>query len=292
MSKVEMKVGEWYANRRGEIVFCGMELPSTVERRDRFVCYRASGTIETHTAEGSYYFDGSTSKQDIARHLPGCTGFDWQEPKIPEGWRRLADDEVLTREDMYVTARDGSLATVFSYDGRYVKDVQANWATKSTFPYAIIRKIEEPKPEPKFKVGDVVYATKPKDVSQHPTWDSAMDKTAGVPLKVVRVDPSDGIHICELDKDTNWYYHEDWLSKEPPAAQYRPFANDEEYAPHFDRAILRSSSAAPEVKGQYRLAAFDDYQVWTSDNCVYTYEQMFKDGRKFADTNEPFGVKL
>ena len=289
MSKVEMKVGEWYETHYGDRWKCVAEIP--VDTECKFVCCNSDGSIETFTKSGCFYADEDESAYDLHRHLPGCTGFDWQEPKIPEGWRRLADDEILTKEDKYLQA-DGKLYPVFSYEGRSVQTVIANWETASTFPYAIIRKIEEPKPEPKFKVGDVVYATKPKDVSQHPTWDSAMDKTAGLPLKVIRVDPSDSIHFCEVGMNTGWFYHEDWLSKEPPAAQYRPFANGEEYAPHFDRTILRSSSAAPEVKGQYRLVAFDDYQVWTSDNYVYTYEQMFNEGRKFADTNEPFGVKI
>lgn len=286
-----MKVGEWYENTRSHRLYCGLEVPPATGKARRFVCHTKDGELCSFTSEGKYYVDGTKSVQDIVRHLPGCTGFDWQEPKIPEGWRRLADNEILEDGDEYLRP-DGTTDTVCSYVGRTVKTTREIWCHPPTYPYAIIRKIEEPKPEPKFKVGDVVYATKPKDVAQHPTWDSHMDKTAGVPLKVVRVDNSDCIHFCEVDKNTGWFYHEDWLSKEPPAAQYRPFANDEEYAPHFDRKVLRAHNRYPHEKGCYRIAAYDEIGVWSHGQGPTSYEKMFHDGRKFADTNEPFGVKI
>jgi hypothetical protein len=286
MSKVAMKVGEWYVNTRSHRLYCGLEVPPTTGSVRRFVCYTKAGELCSFTNEGKYYVDGTKSSQDIVRHLPGCTGFDWQEPKIPDGWRRLADEEILTREDMYVTASDGSLTTVFSYDGRSVKDVLANWANKSRMPYAIIRKIEEPKPEPKFKVGDVVYATKPKYCRQSPVWVREMDLLQGEALTVAAI-KNETVKI----KENIYSFHQDWLSKEPPAAQYRPFANDEEYAPHFDRPVKRARKLGEYVRGAYRILAYDENGVWSRDGNA-SYEQMFHDGRKFADTNEPFGVKL
>lgn len=196
---------------------------------------------------------------------------------------------MLTEDDKYLL-HDGTLVIVWSYAGSTVKATREAWSHPPTFPYACIRKIEEPK----FKVGDVVYATKPKDVNQAPHWLANMDKLEGVPLTVVSVD-DEYPPTCECNSplaDVNWSFHQDWLSKEPPAAQYRPFANDEEYAPHFDRKVLRQSKASPDAKGQYRIGAFDESKVWTTDGVQCTYEQMHKDGRKFADTNEPFGVKI
>jgi hypothetical protein len=286
MSKVEMKVGEWYEQKDGERWQCIAEYPKSVEKQCRFICYTSHGDLDTFKENGSFYADEEESMNDLVRHLPGCTGFDWQEPKIPEGWRRLADEEILTRQDMYITARDGSLATVFSYDGRYVKDVLANWACKYSLPFACIRKIEEPKPEPKFKVGDVVYATKPKDCSQPPVWVHEMNSLQGKALTVEKIEGKTvGV------EESIYSFHPDWLSKEPPAAQYRPFANDEEYAPHFDRPVKRARKLGEDVRGAYRILAYDEDGVWSRDGNA-SYEQMFHDGRKFADTNEPFGVKI
>jgi hypothetical protein len=225
MSKVEMKVGEWYEQKDGERWQCIAEYPKSIDKQCRFICCTLHGDLDTFRHDGSFYEDAYGSMNDLVRHLPGCTGFDWQEPK--------------------------------------------------------------------FKVGDVVYATKPENTKEHPSWDSLMDDTTGIPLQVTKVDAKDCTYACEVKGVDDWFwYHETWLSKEQPAAQYRPFANDEEYAPHFDRKVLRSTNASPETKGQYLLTAFDEYQVWTADNFSYSYEQMYEDGRKFADTNEPFGVKI
>jgi hypothetical protein len=158
----------------------------------------------------------------------------------------------------------------------------------STYPQACIREIVEPK----FKVGDVVYATKPEDTHKGPQWVYEMDKLVGKPLTVRKLLPSGNIECHSSLSWIDWSFDPDWLSKELPAAQYRPFANDEEYAPHFDRKVLRDSIASPGAKGQYRIGAFDESKVWATDGVQCTYEQMFKDGRKFADTNEPFGVKI
>jgi hypothetical protein len=219
MSEIEMKVGEWYENTRCERLYCGLEIPVTVRKGTRFVCYRKDGGLKSFTDDGRYYDDRTQSSQDIVRHLPGCTGFDWEEPK--------------------------------------------------------------------FKVGDVVYATKPENTRQYPIWACSMDELQGKALTVTHVRKE------TLDvKGSVYSFHHDWLSKEPPAAQYRAFANEEEYAPHFDRKVLRQSKASPEAKGQYRIGAFDESKVWTTDGVQCTYAQMLKDGRKFADTNEPFGVKI
>jgi len=295
MSKVEMKVGEWYEQKDGERWQCIAEYPKSIENKCRFICCTLHGDLYTFRHDGSFYEDAYGSMNDIVRHLPGCTGFNWQEPKIPEGWRRLADDEILTIEDKYLQA-DGKLHCVFSYAGRTVKQVVSNWGLNSNYPYAIVRKIEEPKPEPKFKVGDVVYATKPKDVSQAPHWLGSMDKLEGVPLKVVSVD-DDYPLTCECNSplsDIDWAFRQDWLSKEPLAARYRPFANDEEYAPHFDRPVKRARKGREGRKGWLRLQAFDQEGVWKGDDPYkkISYSEMYANGWVFADTNEPFGVKI
>lgn len=287
MSKVEMKVGEWYEQKDSERWQCIAEVP--VDSSWPFICCNSDGEIETFTANGSYYADEDESLNDLVRHLPGCTGFDWQEPEIPEGWRRLADDEILTREDKYLQP-NGKLYTVFCYEGQKVRTVIDNWGTASTFPYAIIRKIEEPKPEPKFKVGDVVYVNKPKtnDILGI-SWVRPMDEHDGKQYTVHHVTEAGHVYLKGVCK---WEFYPDWLSKEPPAARYRPFANDEEYAPHFDRKVLRANNRYPQEKGCYRIAAYDEIGVWSHDQRPTSYEDMFNDGRKFADTNEPFGLKI
>jgi hypothetical protein len=120
-----------------------------------------------------------------------------------------------------------------------------------------------------------------------------MDKLVGKPLTVRKLLPSGHIECHSQLTWIDWSFHPDWLSKEPPAAQYRPFANDEEYAPHFDRPVKRAYNKYPEGKGAYKIAAYDEYGVWNREGGAQeSYEEMYKSGRKFADTNEPFGVKL
>jgi hypothetical protein len=223
MSKVEMKVGEWYEDGINCRYYCALELPDNVGGTHRFVCYNQAGTIETYTASGVYYGEDDQSDLDIVRHLPGCTGFDWQEPK--------------------------------------------------------------------FKVGDVVYANKPK-TNNIPgiSWVPLMDEHDGKRYVVRHITEDGHVYLQGVSK---WEFHPDWLSKEPPAAQYRPFANDEEYAPHFDRPVKRAYNKYPEGKGAYKIAAYDEYGVWHREGGMQdSYEEMYKSGRKFADTNEPFGVKI
>jgi hypothetical protein len=78
---------------------------------------------------------------------------------------------------------------------------------------------------------------------------------------------------------------------DPPAPQYRAFANAAEFMPHADRWITRSFSICPDHAGAFRCSAFDDYGIWERDKRT-SYIELTSEGRKFADDGTPFGVLI
>ena len=93
---------------------------------------------------------------------------------------------------------------------------------------------------------------------------------------------------AKLAWDRDYYYI---VPIEPPAPQYRPFANAAEFMPHADRWITRSFSICPDHAGGFRCSAFDDYGIWERDKRT-SYNELMREGRKFIDDGTPFGVLI
>ena len=68
--------------------------------------------------------------------------------------------------------------------------------------------------------------------------------------------------------------------------RYRPFANAAEFEPHRDKWLLHHLSG-----GAFRTCEYNDNSFMLRDGVFCTFEQAFKEGRKFYD-GTPFGVEV
>ena len=76
--------------------------------------------------------------------------------------------------------------------------------------------------------------------------------------------------------------------------RYRPFANAAELKPYRDRWIQRSDvhdTKETLPAGCFRVHAYNDHHIWTSDGRSFSYEQMLSEGKTFDD-GSPFGVEV
>ena len=78
---------------------------------------------------------------------------------------------------------------------------------------------------------------------------------------------------------------------DPPAPQYRAFANAAEFMPHADRWISRLHDANKKAAGAYRPFGYDDLGIW-GESGRECFKEMLSKGRKFADDGTPFGVLI
>ena len=68
--------------------------------------------------------------------------------------------------------------------------------------------------------------------------------------------------------------------------RYRPFANAAEFEPHRDKWLSHDG-----VVGAWRIHEYNDESFMIRDGVFCTFEEAFKDGRKFED-GTPFGVEV
>jgi hypothetical protein len=73
---------------------------------------------------------------------------------------------------------------------------------------------------------------------------------------------------------------------EPPAPQYRPFANAAEFAPHRGRWVC----FCDDPYNQLLPYSFNDKYIWHANRSI-TWDEMFSQA-KFADDGSPFGVLI
>jgi hypothetical protein len=86
------------------------------------------------------------------------------------------------------------------------------------------------------------------------------------------------------DSDTVWPI----IRKIEKPATYRPFADAEEYLPHFDRTLMTTDRG-----GAVRAIECNDSGVWIGPGSILLkYDQLFRDGFRFFDDGTPFGVKI
>jgi hypothetical protein len=99
----------------------------------------------------------------------------------------------------------------------------------------------------------------------------------------------DGLDNLVQAIDDNHFYGCVILRKIEKPATYRPFANAEEYAPHFDRAIKPKAVSTMAM----RVIKYSDIQVFFVSGLSLnssSYEDAFY-GVEFTD-GTPFGVKI
>ena len=68
--------------------------------------------------------------------------------------------------------------------------------------------------------------------------------------------------------------------------RYRPFANAAEFEPHREKWLSHDG-----VAGAWRIHEYNDESFMVRDGVFFTFEEAFKDGRKFED-GTPFGVEV
>ena len=103
---MNIEAGQWWETRGGErahiryVTHEDMKYPV-------FAVYRAKGGClysESLSKNGRYWGAGSasTNRSDLVKHLPDCTGWDWEPPTpvdLGDGWRLLEDHEVVRGDD-------------------------------------------------------------------------------------------------------------------------------------------------------------------------------------------------
>jgi len=204
--------------------------------------------------------------------------------EIPAGWRPLDTTTGAVR-----------------VDAKWWYWVTAEWLTTSLKPdqewdkslYYIVP-CDPPKPDYAelqaacgIAVGDFV---KLQEKTEPEGWtaggSSRIDSRVGGVFEVVKMDRRRGILISDC-AGSEWV---PYTSVKKVRQEYRPFADDVEYAPHFRRAVLRSYADRDDIKGAFYVRAYDEAGVWTSTDKYYTYGEMLNDKRKFADDGTLFGV--
>lgn len=95
---IELISGQWYRTRGGKIVYCiGVKPHGIYAQYPALVCVSDGSTV-AHKIDGTYSTAINKHELDIVSHLPGCTGFDWVEPKklqLREGaWYRRNDGRI------------------------------------------------------------------------------------------------------------------------------------------------------------------------------------------------------
>ncbi len=100
---MKIEAGQWWETRGGNRV-------SIVGVAAENVDYPVFGVMRhnkefysnTYTRHGKYSDLRNESKHDLVKHLPDCTGWDWEPPKpveAGEGWRLLVMREVIRLGD-------------------------------------------------------------------------------------------------------------------------------------------------------------------------------------------------
>lgn len=104
---IELKVGEWYETRMGSrvrVIADVRDIPARSCAGDIFVAAWKGGDLTSFHPNGAYT-SGGPSHDDIVKHLPGCTGWDWQEPK----WRDARPEDALCDPPLRCRVRDHEL---------------------------------------------------------------------------------------------------------------------------------------------------------------------------------------
>jgi len=102
---MNIAAGQWWEDGRGDrvkIVHVATEIHEYpvlgIRRRNKYFI------SDEWTAEGWYDQDNHHRSHNLVKHLPECTGWDWEPPKpveAGEGWRLLEVGEIRQEGDEY-----------------------------------------------------------------------------------------------------------------------------------------------------------------------------------------------
>ena len=81
MSKeIELKPGQWYRTRCGEIRYCIGESKAATLPGDKWLVEDEEGRVDTFCWDGRWIAD-EVEDSDLVEHLPDCDSFTWEPPK-------------------------------------------------------------------------------------------------------------------------------------------------------------------------------------------------------------------
>lgn len=111
---IEIKAGQWYWTRGGEIAYVAAILPF---RSNYPVIGVLHGDVQSWTLSG-LCFEDDGSNDDLIEHLPDCTGFDWVPPKPEPVYRAFANAaEFAPHADRWIVqSLNGGANRVHGYD--------------------------------------------------------------------------------------------------------------------------------------------------------------------------------
>lgn len=132
--KIEVKVGQWYRNRRDQIayVFGKRTVETNVEHP--FYVETLAGAYSC-TPAGKYYCSNSDGR-DLVEHLPDCDSFTWVPPEPKPVYRPFANAaEFAPHRDRWIQRfyGDGCFKVV-AYDETsvYTRDGESRYTTYFT----------------------------------------------------------------------------------------------------------------------------------------------------------------
>lgn len=135
---IELKVGEWYETEaawRVKII-CDVRDQGVPDDTTPFIAIDRNGHATYYSVSGvEYNVDGVEYENNIIRYLPGCTGWDWVEPK-PEKWRDATPEDAIKTPHPRCRARVASSGerTVYVYGelvGYYVSGAGSQWVVNA-----------------------------------------------------------------------------------------------------------------------------------------------------------------
>lgn len=143
--------GEWWETRGGDRAFVVASLDNQTLMESGENCQLIGWAIHrsriecTSWSRAGRWVSGQTFERDLVKHLPDCTGWDWQPQKPPEpgeGWRLLQPDEQVINGDECIHKRfpvewelsdnwrsSGKQSTTFWYRRRITNPGPTTWHT-------------------------------------------------------------------------------------------------------------------------------------------------------------------
>lgn len=162
---IKLKVGEWYETAGGYRVkvVADMSLHGVKPLRDGNHCLAITpkGEVISYFPNGSWGL-GSYSVRNIVKHLEGCTGWDWVEPK-PEVWRDATPEDAIRQPHPRCRVRISSSdnCVVYAYGvlvGYYVSGTGFQWVVDlsgTTADCSLCQVLDEPAVPPSASESEV-----------------------------------------------------------------------------------------------------------------------------------------
>lgn len=131
------------------------------------------------------------------------------------------------------------------YNKLIISKLRKGYTEVSLAPIVVSHNLTfETKPTPKYKIGDIVYPKKPKNVSQWPTWTSVMDNYHCRKCEIVEYS-MDEPHVfvykaraVDSHSRIEYSFREEWLTTDEKGVNLSPSQKDETRQDRIIKRIL------------------------------------------------------